>query len=234
MRTVPGCACAVVGACCLAVLPAGVAAEGGPLAAAEGAAGPVVGAGEVSRKAAGGHAHGPWKAAVVAAAIPRAGAKPGEHMTVIPLHAGLAPVDLKITSVEAQPATDLAQAVWRLDAETTLEELLAAKPDPGRTDDHPFEVVVVYPAQSHAHLLAGRAVAQDLPKERGCSTQTLFGAVDFDDDPRADAEIFRFCCERPKTTWKAMGPTPCNSNCESIFVRRGAGPWKVVYAAGED
>jgi hypothetical protein len=224
-------------ACCLAVfpLPAAVRAEKASSAAADGSVGPILGAGEVVRKAAGGHAaHGPWKSAVVSAAIPRAGAKPGELMTVIPLRTGLAPFDVKITSVAAQPATDLSRATWMLDAETTLEELLAAKPDPGRPDDHPLEVLVVYPAQSHAHVLASKAVAQDLPKERGCSTRTLFGAVDFDDDTRADAAIFRFCCERPNTTWKATGGSPCNSSCESTFVRRGTGPWKVVYESGED
>jgi hypothetical protein len=226
---------AVVGACCLAVMPAAVRAEKVSSAAADGPVGSTIGAGEVIRKAASPRApHGPWKSAVVLAVIARAGAKAGELMTAIPLRAGLAPMDLKITSVEAQPATDLSQATWMLGAETSLEELLTAKADPGRSEERPLEVIVVYPAQSHAHLLASKVVAPDLPKERGCSTRTLFGAVDFDDDGRADAEDFRFCCERPNTTWKATGGSPCNSNCESTFVRRGGGAWKAVYEAGGD
>jgi hypothetical protein len=222
---------AVLGACCLASLAGGAGAES---AATFPADSPVVFPGEISRKGDGGRgAHGPWKSAVAFAALPRRGVKVGETVTVIPMRAGLAPVDLKITSVEAQEATDLAQAAWLVEADTTLEEFLTAKPDPGRSDDHPLEAIVVYPARSHAHLVPARAAEKDLPKEPGCSPRTLFGAVDLDDDARADAAIFRFCCERPKTTWKSSGPTPCNSNCESIYLRSAGGPWKVVYEAGE-
>jgi hypothetical protein len=205
-------------------------------AAAFPADGPVVWPGEINRRPAtdrSGSAHGPWRAAVVVAALPRKGIKRGDAITVVPLRPGLATVEVKVTSVEAQEATDLAQATWLVEAETTLDELLSAKPDPGRTDEHPLEAVVVYPAQPHARLMANRAVGQDVPKDRGCSPRTLWGAIDLDDDGRADAEIFRFCCERPKTTWKSSGQTPCNSNCESIFLRSGAGPWKAVYETGE-
>jgi hypothetical protein len=224
--------CAVFGVCGLAFLRSGVTGESARAATAEG---PMVCPGEITRKAAAGHAaHGPWRTAVAVAAVPRRGVKVGEPVTVIPLRAGLPPVELKVTLVEEQEATDLKQATWLVEAETTADEILALKPDPGRSEEHPLEAVVVYPAQKRAHLLAAKDVGQDLPKERGCSSRTLFGAVDLDDDAHADAEIFRFCCERPKATWKSSAPTPCNSNCEAVYARSGAGPWKVVYEEGEN
>jgi hypothetical protein len=215
----------------LAFRRTGLTREGGADGATEG---PVAWPGEIARRAAHGERHGPWKSAVAIAPVPRPGIKRGDAITVLPLKPGLQAVDLKITSVEAQEATDLAQAAWLVEAETASEELLVAKPEPGRSDERPFEAVVIYPAQPHAHLLPSRAVATDLPKDRGCSSRTLWAAVDLGDDGKADAEIFRFCCERPSVTWRSSGPTPCNSSCESIFVRSGAGPWRAVHQSGEN
>jgi hypothetical protein len=173
--------------------------------------------------------HGPWKSAVVLASLPRA-VKRGELLTVVPLKADLAPVDLKVTSVEAQEATDLTEATWLTEAETTLPAFLDAKPDAGRAEEHPLEALVIYPKQSRARLLPPAAAAADLPPGPGHSPQTLWAAVDLDEDGKADAEVFRFCCNRPKRAWlKSPGPSTCKSNCENIYVRAKGGSWTLAH-----
>jgi hypothetical protein len=219
-----------VGMCLLALPRPSHAAEA---AASFPPGAPLVFPGEVSRKSDSGVRHGPWKSAVASAGLPRA-AKIGDLITVVPMSSALPAVDLKVTSVHFQEATDLTPATWLVEAETTLPAFLDAKPDAGRADEHPFEAVVVYPKTSRARLLPKKSVAKDLPPGRGHSPQTLWAVVDLDEDGAADVEVFRFCCNRPRHGWVAgAGPSPCDTNCEDIFLRPKGGTWTLAHESGE-
>jgi hypothetical protein len=109
-----------------------------------------------------------------------------------------------------------------------------ARPDAGASNEYPFEAVVIYPAAPSARLLSRQAIGRDVPGEGGLTPAVLWSAVDVDGDGRADAEIFRFCCEKPTRPTRRGGPSPCESDCEKTFVRGAGDAWTLAAQKTED
>jgi len=196
---------------------------------------PIVEHGTVNRESAQKDKHGafhpPWTSVEVFVGLPRA-ISPGDAVTVLPLRQGLPALQATATSVRFQQGIpEEMPDLWLVDIDVKAPAFFSARPDPRRRDDTPFDVIVVYPAQTQARLLAPAASATDLPRERGCSRRTLRAAVDLDGDGRADVTLFEFCCDNPaspRTTW------PCENTCQSTYLRRNTQPWRVVEKGFDD
>jgi hypothetical protein len=172
---------------------------------------------------------GAFKAATVEAVVPRA-IKAGERVTVLPLTRGIPPRALVVASAKEQPAAPPFPPTWAVVLDATIKPLLAARPERGREKHHPFEAVMVYPANPRARLLPPLAVTADLP----AAAATLWAAVDLTGDGNADAAIFRFCCEQPGTPARSTGRSPCGSECVAIYLRSPGQSWRLAHQASDD
>jgi hypothetical protein len=163
--------------------------------------------------------------------LPRA-ISAGDAVTVLSLRQGLPPLQATATSVRFQQGIpEELPDLWLVDIDVKAPAFFSARPDPGRLDDTPFDVIVVYPAQTQARLLAPAAIAKGLPRERGCSKRTLRAAVDLDGDSRADVAMFEFCCDKPTSP---RTKSPCENTCQATYLRRNTQPWRLVEEGFDD
>ena len=128
---------------------------------------PIVEHGTVNRESAQKDEHGafhpPWRSVEVFVGLPRA-ISPGDAITVLPLRQGLPPLQATATSVRFQQGVpEEMPDLWLVDIDVKAQAFFAARPDRGRRDDTPFDVIVVYPAQTQARLLAPAASAKESP-----------------------------------------------------------------------
>jgi hypothetical protein len=181
-----------------------------------------------------GRYHPPWTSATVWAVLPRP-VKVGDAMTVLPLKAGLPARQLKVTAVREQPAVEELPATWMVDIDASEPAFFNARPDKGRGDDTPFDVVVVDPPVAKARLLSRSAMAsQVLPKAAGSSIKTLWAAVDLQSDGEADVAIFRFCFNDPSRAQELPVSEECERGSETIYLRRPGRAWRLVHEDIDD
>jgi tetratricopeptide (TPR) repeat protein len=176
---------------------------------------------------------GPWTSATVTVVLSRR-VKVGEIVTVVAMREGFSPMDLRVTSVEHQKATDTTPENWVVTAKTDLALFLSAVPDPGRSGESPFDAVVFYPRRSQARSLSKSAVGKDTPDRTGASPTTLWSALDLDADGRADFELFKYCCDRPTVATRSTGQSPCEFDCVRTFYRDGHGAWTLVDESSDE
>jgi hypothetical protein len=173
-----------------------------------------------------GRFHPPWTSVTVSAVFPRP-VNVGDTVTVLPLRRDVPVQELRVATVKHQPAVDEFPATWLVHLDANNESFLTAKHERNWREDTPFEVVVVHPAAPTARLLA--LSSRELPKAKGASPRTLWAAVDLHGDGKADAVVFRFCCNKPTAPWGPAGPPACKSHCERIFLREDDQPWRIVH-----
>jgi hypothetical protein len=171
----------------------------------------------------------PWKAVAVEAIVPRR-LQSNQLVTVVPL-ARTAPGDRAVATVKAQEGVPGFPATYLVTVDGGGRALLEARAEPGHTDARPFEALIVAPAHPKARLLKG---AKDLPSGTGASAATLTAALDLDADGKADAALFRYCCEKPATAPVRTDRAPCSPECEAIYVRARDGAWTAVRQASDD
>jgi hypothetical protein len=171
-----------------------------------------------------GRFHPPWGSVVVWRDLPTP-ARVGDEVTVLPLRPDLPSQELRITKVTLQQGADDIPTTWLVDIDASNPEFFGARPDRGRAEETPFDVVIIYPAVPQARLLRPSPRRWDLPKEAGCSRRTLWAAVDLNSDATPDAAVFRYCCNMPAAPW---GAAKCEFNCERTYARRKDGSWTMV------
>jgi hypothetical protein len=116
----------------------------------------------------------------------------------------------------------------------SAQAIFDAKPNPDRAEYAPFDVILIHPQASHAKLHDPSTLKGDLPRDVGCSLQTLWAAVDLEADGRADAAIFRYCCDKPDISSTLPGPSPCELDCQKTFARAAGRPWFLAHSSQED
>jgi hypothetical protein len=173
----------------------------------------------------------PWKKATVEAIVPRK-LEPGQLVTVVPL-ARAAPSARAVATVQPQEGVPGFPTTYLITVDAAAKPLLEAKAEPGHTDERPFEALVVSPAAPKARLLNPAAV-KDLPTGTGASPATLSAAVDLDADGKADAALFRYCCDQPATAPRRTDKSPCSPECQAIYLRGKDGAWQAVHQASDD
>jgi hypothetical protein len=182
----------------------------------------------VSRTSPTRNAHGlhwpPWTSAKVSTVVPRP-AKVGDAVLVLPL-APLAPVTSKVARVQAQPAIDAGGPTWVIDIDVTNRAFLEAKSRGERSDEVPFDVVVVFPAIEGARLVPRKTALADLPRAASASASTLKAAVDLTGDGKADAALFEYCGDHPAERFTT--DLRCGFRCQATFLRLGGKAWALV------
>jgi hypothetical protein len=175
----------------------------------------------------------PWSAVTISVVLPRA-LNPGDLVAVLPRTKGIGSGVAPVASIREQPAIDEHPATWVVTIQLTDPAFFSAPPQAGRSDEAPFDAVVVYPAARGAELGAGPSATRDLPQATGCSAGTLWAAVDVEPDGRIDSAIFRFCCDRPEVPTAEVGPSPCEYDCQKIFARGPSDGWSLAYESMDD
>lgn len=148
----------------------------------------------------------------------------GSKVTVIPLAAGIPPLDLRIVKAEKrEDACDEGlPAWWEVELEPIkLKEFFDFEPAAGRAAQFPFDVAVLYPAVKVARQMnKGQLVKGMLPK--GVAINTVKAALDLTDDGKPDVVIVEYCCGDAKKP--ADG---CDYACGKTF-KKFRNTWRLV------
>lgn len=176
----------------------------------------------------------PWDSAVAHASLKQPPVV-GSLITVLPLRASIPPCQapiVAITTEAAVPDLDI-PAYWVAEVDLSTPAVFDAQPNPNRADEAPFDVILIHPPAPHAKLYEPSTLKGDLPLDVGCSVQTLWAAVDLEADGRADAAIFRYCCDKPDIPSTLPGPSPCELDCQKTFARDAGKPWFLAQSSQE-
>jgi hypothetical protein len=171
----------------------------------------------------------PWKALVVEAVVPRK-VESGALVTIVPL-TRLAPQNRAVTSVQAQDPVPGFPPTYQITVDGAVKAYLEARPAAQHTEARPFDALLVSPPHPKARVMK---TVKDLPSGNGVSAATLAAALDLDADGKADATVFRYCCETPTAAPVRSAPSPCSPECEAIYLRGKDGAWKPVHQASDD
>jgi hypothetical protein len=148
----------------------------------------------------------------------------GSKVTVIPLGAGVPPLDLRIVkAVEKEDACDESLPNWwEVELEPIkLREFFDAEPLARRAAEFPFDVAVLYPAVKGARQIdKSRLVKSELPK--GVALDTVTAALDLTDDGKPDVLFVEYCCGDEKRP-----ADDCDYTCGKTYMKSG-NSWKLV------
>jgi len=148
----------------------------------------------------------------------------GSKVTVIPLAAGIPPLDLRIIKTEKKvdACDERLPASWEVELEPIkLQKFFDVEPAANRAAEFPFDVAILYPAVKVARQInEGQLVKGTFPK--GISIDTVKVALDLTDDGKPDVIIVEYCCggtKKPADT--------CDYTCGKTF-KKLRNVWKLV------
>lgn len=144
----------------------------------------------------------------------------GNKVTIVPLDAAVAPLDLKI--IEIKERKECGSQWWEVELEPVKEKkFFEIAPGPNRAQEFPFDVSVIYPSVKSANQLNRDMLKQNmLPK--GIILDTVKAAIDLTNDEIPDVVIIKYCCGNPKKA--AEG---CDYTCGKTYKKIG-NVWKLI------
>lgn len=175
-----------------------------------------------------GHFLPPWTRAEIAMSFSQE-PKIGTSVTVVPVDVSLASFDLKIVKTEKQSGgfcdEQDVQTWWDIEFASLPREILSIPAIPNRREEHPFDVVVIYPSVVWADQLHQNQLAkQDLP--RGVYLRTVKAAIDLTKDGSPDILTTHYCCGEP-----SKKPEECDYTCTKTYRKLGTA-WKLINSTG--
>lgn len=183
--------------------------------------------GEVSRSSDQKDKHGqqfpPWKEVSLANIGLKKELAIGAEVTIVPVGVDIAPFNLKVT--ETKRGSVCAQGEppwWEVELEPlTQKQFFDIRALPGRSEEYPFDVGVIYPAVEFALALPKEQVTQAM-LPAGIYAQTLTAAIDLTNDNQPDVLIAEFCCREPAKIFP-----DCDYTCGKTYLKV-KGVWKLI------
>lgn len=152
--------------------------------------------------------------------------KIGEKVTVVPLTSGIEPFYLTIrgSAMKSEGCTEEDEKpFWEVSLDPiTSRQILAAEPREGRSGEFPFDVFLIYPAVAFAKNVPEAEWKKGL-LPAGIATETVWAAIDIDNDAKPDLLDVRFCCKAPT---QKIGDK-CDLTCGKTFKKSG-GKWNLL------
>lgn len=147
----------------------------------------------------------------------------GSEVTVIPVGVDIAPFNLKI--IETKRGAVCAQGEppwWEVELEpVTRKEFFEIGALPGRSEEYPFDVGVIYPAVGSVYAVPKEQLKKEmLPPD--IFVNTLTSAIDLTNDGTPDALVAEFCCREPSKQFP-----DCDYTCGKTYLKV-KGTWKLV------
>ncbi len=169
----------------------------------------------------------PYENAEVSSLVSKNKIQAGEKATVIPLQIDREPFDLKIASVGKTRMLDCDVERDALEGEFETvndKELLEIKPTAGRSEESPFDVLVIYPAAASAKKLNPNELTKKmLPKN--VAAKEVFAAIDLNGDAQPDLLITKYCCDSSAE----LGDENCGNDCGAAYKKVNS-VWKFMYS----
>jgi hypothetical protein len=201
------------------------------------------GRGTVWRKSQRQDAHGaylpPWTSVTIdGSLIGPHRPKVGSSVTILPLVAGVGPIALAIRGVEFEPnpfnegndARGKDQKLpdsWVLELDAVADRAFyEAGPVSKRREEVPFDVVLLYPAQPSARLLAAGSIPREMLPEQ-VNPVTIAAAIDITGDDVPELLIVETC----GGDWSVPGGDGCD-NTTGFWYERVEGIWRIVDVLG--
>lgn len=144
-------------------------------------------------------------------------------VTLVPLEVNVASFDWQIAKSEIIKARCDYHKLYNWVVELkpfTQREFFEIKPSPGRPEQFPFDVVVLYPAVKFARQIKKEQLTkQMLPN--GTSLNTVKAAIDVTNDQKPDILLLKHCCD------DATKATLCGYPCGKLF-KQVNGKWELI------
>ncbi len=146
----------------------------------------------------------PFTGARVIFSTTKSGPKNGANIFMWPLRNSPQPMNVKVSNVESHEACNGSndKMFAMTGAPESTAEILAAKPDAGKSAEFPFEMAYVIPSQPKAKLVQP---PDALPP--GITIATVKFALDLNDDGHADALYVTSDCDSGGAVTKDTGGT---------------------------
>jgi hypothetical protein len=191
----------------------------------------VVGVGELQRASANKDKSGlflpPWTSAEVTNVFGfNAQPRIGSRATFVPVDIDLDPFDLNLKASTIQDGCDRSSPKW-WSAEfqpITDPRMFNIRAKPGRSEEFPFGVVVIYPAVTSARQIPRNELRPDLlPK--GVKLAAVKSAIDVTSDGHPDLIVTEYCCANAAST------ANCDMTCGATYKRTGT-KWLKIDTSG--
>ncbi len=170
-----------------------------------------------------GAARPPWRLVEITKVGFKVNPKAGTKVTVVPLTGKAPSFSLSVVDSARQQACGRPRKPWFsvLFSSVDSPQLRKIDPWPYRGEDVPIDVAVLFPEVKGAKFIARKQVPQsDIPG--GFLQRTVYGAIDLDNDAKADVLILQYCRGDPKKIFPE-----CNAVTGRVY-RRLEGDWKLI------
>jgi len=142
--------------------------------------------------------------------------------TFVPLGIDLDQFDLKLKLATLREGCAKSSSKWWVTEfqPVTDPRLFDIRALPGRSEEFPFDVVVIYPAVSAAREIPRSEIRPEMLPRR-VKLETVKAAVDVTSDGMPDIVITEYCCANGATT------VGCDLTCGATYKRSGRS-WKKI------
>lgn len=141
----------------------------------------------------------------------------GINATFVPIDVDLDPFELKLKGSTIQDGcVSSSQKWWSAEFEPVTDpRLFSVRAIPGRSEEYPFSVVVIYPAVPSAWQLR-RSELRQFPLPKGVKLATVKAAIDVTSDGAPDIVVTEYCC-----AGDAAKTSGCDLTCRATYKRSG-------------
>ena len=165
----------------------------------------------------------PWKEIVIANVGSKKELAINAEVTVVPVGVDLAPFKLKVKETKRGSVCAKGEPPWwEVELEPiTQQQFFDIRALPGRSEEYPFDVGVIYPAVEFALALPKEQLTQEMLPV-GIYAETLTAAIDLTNDKKPDVLIAEFCCREPAKKFP-----DCDYTCGKTYLKV-KDKWKLV------